>query len=250
VAGQSAWLRQNGISPQEQNLGTLADTPDVAMRRAASPGRNFELNYGGYAAPGTRIFGGYNPNTPGNTGKMNSFTGAGLPGYGGGGGGTGGGGLTSSQAVTGQLLQMSQRLSQLGGSGNTRDLLERREILRNMDALSKVHATLSGHEIGQMQIGEQTRSSKQRERATAAAQAFALPTAEEAMAKVRAMQDPDTYRNLMAAQHGAYAQPKMQPWSPIGMVTPGMGVNGMPTYYGSPEVGANIDAMNVYPYQR
>jgi len=30
------------------------------------------------------------------------------------------------------------------------------------------------------------------------------------------------------------------------MFTPGA----MPTYYGSPEMGANIDAMNVYPYAR
>ena len=235
VGVQNAWLKQQGI-PEYARLGT----PDTnRLPQTARPGSTTEVDYGGgFQAPGTRIFG-----TADKTGRVNSFTGAGLPSMESVGGGSG----SHTQKVGAMLAQMSEKLAGMSGATDVRSMMERKSLRRSIAELSGVHNTLAGFEHGMASVGETTRGKKQSERATASAQAFALPTTSEQLIRLQAMREgPDTMREYAAAVHGGYAQPKTMPMSPLGMFTPGA----MPTYYGSPEVGANIDAMNVYPYAR
>ena len=235
VGVQNAWLKQQGI-PEYARLGT----PDTnRLPQTARPGSTTEVDYGGgFQAPGTRIFG-----TADKTGRVNSFTGAGLPSMESVGGGSG----SHTQKVGAMLAQMSEKLAGMSGANDMRSMMERKSLRRSIAELSGVHNTLAGFEHGMASVGETTRGKKQSERATASAQAFALPTTSEQLIRLQAMREgPDTMREYAAAVHGGYAQPKTMPMSPLGMFTPGA----MPTYYGSPEMGANIDAMNVYPYAR
>ena len=235
VGVQNAWLKQQGI-PEYARLGT----PDTnRLPQTARPGSTTEVDYGGgFQAPGTRIFG-----TADKTGRVNSFTGAGLPSMESVGGGSG----SHTQKVGAMLAQMSEKLAGMSGANDVRSMMERKSLRRSIAELSGVHNTLAGFEHGMASVGETTRGKKQLERATASAQAFALPTTSEQLIRLQAMREgPDTMREYAAAVHGGYAQPKTMPMSPLGMFTPGA----MPTYYGSPEMGANIDAMNVYPYAR
>ena len=256
---QNEWLMRQGISPealQQPKLGWVRNGPDsntpstsdlsgrprntlagmAGAPPAVGPGMR-EYDYSGFAAPGTRIFAGRD-----NKGQL-SITGAGLPSMESVGGGSG----SHTQKVGAMLAQMSEKLAGMSGANDVRSMMERKSLRRSIAELSGVHNTLAGFEHGMASVGETTRGKKQSERATASAQAFALPTTSEQLIRLQAMREgPDTMREYAAAVHGGYAQPKTMPMSPLGMFTPGA----MPTYYGSPEMGANIDAMNVYPYAR
>jgi len=237
---QNEWLMRQGISPealQQPKLGWVRNGPDsntpstsdlsgrprntlagmAGAPPAVGPGMR-EYDYSGFAAPGTRIFAGRD-----NKGQL-SITGAGLPSM----ESVGGGSSSHTQQVGATLAQMSEKLAGMSGATDVRSMMERKSLRRSIAELSGVHNTLAGFEHGMATVGETTRGKKQSERAVSAQQGAALiPHTLQELVKLNAMQDPDTYRNFMAAGGGGFPRVYAPAASPLGnLFAPGM----MPDY--------------------
>jgi len=220
---QNEWLMRQGISPealQQPKLGWNRD-PNTP---APGPGMR-EYDYSGFAAPGTRIFAGRD-----SKGQMN-ITGAGLPSMESVGGSSG----SHTQKVGATLAQMSEKLAGMSGATDVRSMMERKSLRRSIAELSGVHNTLAGYEHGMATVGETTRGKKQTERAASAQQGAALiPHTLQELVKLNAMQDPDTYRNFMAAGGGGFPRVYAPAASPLGnLFAPGQ----LPQYYNPFQTG-------------
>ena len=176
------------------------------------PGRYSELDYSGFAAPGTRIFG----SATGGSAKMNSFVGAGLPSM----ESAGGKGQSAVQQVGGTLAAMSRKLAGLSNSTDVRSMMERKSLRRSIAELSGVHQTLAQHEVGLKGLEETGRATKVRERQTGAVHAPLIMNALEHMTKLQAMQNPDYLRTLMAATQGRWPQMNAPAVSALGNILP------------------------------
>jgi len=237
---QSDWLAQQGVSPRDQRAGVLPITPDRAMREAAMPGRYSELDYSGFAAPGTRIFGSASPGSA----KMNTFVGAGLPSM----ESAGGKGQSAVQQVGGTLAAMSQKLAGLSNSTDVRSMMERKSLRRSIAELSGVHQTLAQHEVGLKGLEETGRATKVRERQTGAAQAMRFPdTQVDFLKAMAAWGGRGSFADFIAASQGREA-PTAQVVS--GML-PSAFVGGRPNMgvFNPNAPGAEVDwnANNMYP---
>jgi len=186
---QNEWLKQQGI-PEYARLGT----PDTAgLPQRARPGSTTEGDYSGFAAPGTRIFG-----TANSAGRVNSFTGAGLPSMESVGGGSG----SHTQKVGATLAKMSEKLAGMSGATDVRSMMERKSLRRSIAELSGVHNTLAGFEHGMASVGETTRGSKQRERVAGAGVAVGAADAYMKALAAHLAGDPEALAKFQMAQHG------------------------------------------------